>query len=164
MASHIAAQLRPERSPDSPEDTPLAWSERPTPPRPSAPQGATQAPPVVEVVKRLEVPIDPRHHRQRKQGNAMLTYVPWSVLARCLHHRVPGWTWRLMEVKTIGDLVVVSGRLTIPSASGPLTYDAVSSEPLGGTSQAPAVETAASSCLRRAAALANLGLDLWIDA
>ena len=35
------------------------------------------------------------------------------------------------------------------------------SEPLESTSKAPAAEVAASSCLRRAAALAGLGLELW---
>jgi len=36
------------------------------------------------------------------------------------------------------------------------------SEPLESTSKAPAAEVAASSCLRRAAALAGLGLELWV--
>jgi len=35
------------------------------------------------------------------------------------------------------------------------------SEPLESTSKAPAAEVAASACLRRAAALAGLGLELW---
>jgi len=37
----------------------------------------------------------------------------------------------------------------------------VASEPLESTSTAPAAEVAASACLRRAAALAGLGLELW---
>ena len=58
--------------------------------------------------------------------------------------------------------VVVTGRLTIPTADGDLLhYSAVASEPLESTSKAPAAEVAASSCLRRAAALAGLGLELW---
>jgi hypothetical protein len=42
-----------------------------------------------------------------------------------------------------------------------LHYSAVASEPLESASKAPAAEVAASSCLRRAAALAGLGLELW---
>ena len=58
--------------------------------------------------------------------------------------------------------VVVTGRLTIPTADGDLLhYSAVASEPLESASKAPAAEVAASSCLRRAAALAGLGLELW---
>ena len=59
-------------------------------------------------------------------------------------------------------VVVVTGRLTIPTADGDLLhYSAVASEPLESASKAPAAEVAASSCLRRAAALAGLGLELW---
>ena len=54
------------------------------------------------------------------------------------------------------------GRLTIPTADGDLLhYSAVASEPLESASKAPAAEVAASCCLRRAAALAGLGLELW---
>jgi len=57
---------------------------------------------------------------------------------------------------------VVTGRLNIPTDDGDLLhYSAVASEPLVSKSQAPAAEVAASSCLRRAAALAGLGLELW---
>jgi hypothetical protein len=46
--------------------------------------------------------------------------------------------------------VVVTGRLTIPTADGDLLhYSAVASEPLESASKAPAAEVAASSCLRR---------------
>jgi hypothetical protein len=58
--------------------------------------------------------------------------------------------------------VVVTGRLTIPSADGDLLhYSAVASEPLESASKAPFAQVAASSCLKRAAALAGLGLELW---
>lgn len=50
-------------------------------------------------------------------------------------------------------------QVTIPTADGDLLhYSAVASEPLESASKAPAAEVAASSCLRRAAALAGLGL------
>ena len=58
--------------------------------------------------------------------------------------------------------MVVTGRLTIPTGDGDLLhYSAVASEPLESKSHAPATEACASSCLRRAAALAGLGLELW---
>ena len=40
-------------------------------------------------------------------------------------------------------------------------YSGVASEPLDSKSKAPAAEVAASSYLRRAAALAALGLEFW---
>ena len=52
--------------------------------------------------------------------------------------------------------------MTIPTADGDLLhYLAVASEPLESASKAPAAEVAASCCLRRTAALAGLGLELW---
>ena len=114
-----------------------------------------------ETLAALGSPIDERHIRQRQQGNKTLDYIPWAVLCRCLHHRVPGWTFELLEVKEMGDWAVVSGRLTIPTEDRVLTYDAVSSERLD-SKFAPPIETAASSCLRRCCALANLGLEMWM--
>jgi len=77
-------------------------------------------------------------------------------------HRAPCWCWEVQIVQEVGGAVVVTGRLTIPTADGDLLqYSAVASEPLESASKAPAAEVAASFCLRRAAALAGLGLELW---
>ena len=117
--------------------------------------------PTAETLTELNRPIDPRHFKTRKQGNTTLTYVPWSILAKHLHHRSPGWCWEVQSVQEVGGAVVVTGRLSIPTTDGLLHYSAVASEPLESKSCAPAAEVAASSCLRRAAALAGLGLELW---
>jgi len=91
-----------------------------------------------------------------------LTYCPSNTIARHLHHSAAGWCWEVQSVQVVGSTVVVIERLTIPTSDGDLLhYSAVASEPLGSRSQAPAAEVAASSCLRRAAALAGLGLELW---
>ena len=118
--------------------------------------------PTAETLADLSRPIDPRHLKTRKQGNTTLTYCPWNTIAKHLHHRTPGWCWEVQSVQEVGGAVVVTGRLTIPTADGDLLhYSAVASEPLESASKAPAAEVAASSCLRRAAALAGLGLELW---
>ena len=78
-----------------------------------------------------------------------------------LHHRSSGWCWEVQSVQEVGGAVVVTGRLSIPTTDGLLHYSAVASEPFESKSCAPAAEVAASSCLRRAAALAGLGLELW---
>jgi hypothetical protein len=110
----------------------------------------------------LSRPIDPRHLKTRRQGTATLTYCPWNTIARHLHQRAPGWCWEVQSVQEIGGAVVVTGHLTIPTADGGLLhYSAVASELLESNSQEPAAEVAASSCLRLAAALAGLGLELW---
>jgi len=114
-----------------------------------------------DTLTELNRPIDPRHFKTRKQGTATLTYVPWANLAKHLHHRAPGWCFEIQSVQEVGGSVVVTGRLSIPTTDGLLHYSAVASEPLESASKAPAAEVAASSCLRRAAALAGLGLELW---
>jgi hypothetical protein len=114
-----------------------------------------------ETLAELHRPIDPRHFKTRKQGNATLTYVPWATLAKHLHHRCPGWCFEIQNVSEIGSSVVVTGRLTIPTTDGILHYSAVASEKLDSGSMAPPAEVAASSCLKRAAAIAGLALELW---
>lgn len=114
-----------------------------------------------EVLAALSKPVDPRHVRTRKQGGKELEYLPWTVICRCLHSRAPGWSWTLLSVQEIGGYVSVSGRLTVPCSDGVLTWDAVASEPLKESTWAPPIESAASGCLRRAAALALLGTELW---
>ena len=118
--------------------------------------------PTAETLADLSRPIDPRHLKTRKQGNTTLTYCPWNTIARHLHHRAPGWCWEVQSVQEVGGAVVVTGRLTIPTASGDLLfYSGIASEPLESASKAPAAECSASAALRRAAALAGLGLELW---
>ena len=118
--------------------------------------------PTAETLADLSRPVDPRHLKTRKQGTATLTHCPWNTIARHLHHRAPGWSWEVQSVQAVGSAVVVTGRLTIPTADGDLLhYTAVASEPPESTSKAPATEVDVSSCLRRAAALAGLGLELW---
>jgi len=58
--------------------------------------------------------------------------------------------------------VVVTGRLTIPTADDDLLhYWAVIPETLESALKAPAAEVAATSWLKRAAGLASLELELW---
>jgi hypothetical protein len=114
-----------------------------------------------ETLAELHRPIDPRHFKTRKQGNTTLTYVPWATLAKHLHYRCPGFCFEIQNVTEIGGSVVVTGRLTIPTTDGILHYSAVASEKLDSGSMAPPAEVAASSCLKRAAAIAGLALELW---
>lgn len=118
-------------------------------------------------IAELHRPIDERHLKTLTKGKGdnakALPYCPWSVVCKSLHHRAPGWGWELLEVKELGGYVVVSGRLTIATSDGVLHYCGVASEALDSASYAPPVESAASGALRRAAALAGLGLDLYLS-
>ena len=136
--------------------TTLATRTAPTTPSSKFVQRNTE-----ETLAELHRPIDPRHFKTRKQGNTTLTYVPWATLAKHLHRRAPGWCFEIQSVQEVGGSVVVTGRLSIPTTDGLLHYSAVASEKLDSGSFAPSTEVSASACLRRACALAGLGLDLW---
>ena len=85
--------------------------------------------PTAETLADLSRPIDPRHLKTRKQVTATLTYCPWHTIA--LHHRAPEWCWEVQSVQEVGGAVVVTGRLSIPTADVDLLhYSAVASEPL----------------------------------
>ena len=129
--------------------------------RSAAPAPKFQIRSTSETLEELQKPIDPRHFRTRKQGSTTVTYVPWAILAKCLTYRAPGWCWEIQSVQQIGESVVVTGRLSIPCSDGLLNFGAVASEPLNGKTMAPSVESAASGALRRACALAQIGIDLW---
>ncbi len=116
---------------------------------------------VTETLDELSRPVDRRHVRQLKKGAVTLDYVPWYLIAKHLHHRAPGWCWEVQSVQEVGGSVVVHGTLLVPTADGTLRYDAVASESLKGSSQAPAAEVAESACLRRAAAKSGLAIDLY---
>ena len=120
-----------------------------------------------ETLAELQRPIDPRWFKTLVKGKGdkqiSLSYIPWAVVAKCLHHRAPSWCFEIQEVKELAGTVVVVGRLSIPTTDGILHFSGVASEPVEGPSMAPPVESAASGALRRAAALAGLGLDLYIN-
>lgn len=90
-----------------------------------------------------------------------LDYVPWYLIAKHLHHRAPGWCWKVRSIQEVGGSVVVHGTLLVPTAEGTLRFDAVASESLKGSSHAPPAEVAESACLRRAAAKSGLAIDLY---
>lgn len=120
-----------------------------------------------ETLLALSAPIDPRHYKTLTRGKGdkqvTLSFIPWGVIAKCLHARAPQWCFEITETKELAGSVVVVGRLSIPTTDGIIHFSGVASEPIDGPSLAPPVESAASSCLRRCAALAGLGLDLYLN-
>lgn len=146
----------------TPPPTALAFTQKSTSDTSSFALKSTE-----ETLAALSAPIDPRHFKTLTKGKGdkqvSLSFVPWGVIAKCLHARAPQWCFEITETKELAGSVVVVGRLSIPTTDGILHFSGVASEPIESASQAPPVESAASSCLRRAAALAGLGLDLYLN-
>ena len=118
-------------------------------------------PQINDVLSALSRDIDPRHIRQRKQGKAMVDYLPWTCIVRHLNHRCPGWQWVIDEISSVGSWLYVKGTLTIPTADGHLTFSGVSSESLNTEGFAPPIESCCSRALARAAALTGFSISLW---
>ncbi len=142
---------------------PKAVSTPITPPAPPVAPLKSSA----DTLMALSQPVDKRHYKtiQRGQGEKAISldFIPWAVICKCLHSRAPQWNFEVQEVKELAGSVVVVGRLTIPTSDGMLHFSGVASERLDSGSFAPPVESAASAALRRAAALAGLGLDLYLN-
>lgn len=66
----------------------------------------------------------------RKQGKSKLTYVPWYRVVVILDKYCPGWQWEVKSVQTSGNYLFLIGRLTIPTANGPITREATGYEKL----------------------------------
>lgn len=64
----------------------------------------------------------------RKQGGVTLAYIPWHVANRILDKYAPGWTWEIRDLKTTGDRLFLTGRLTIPTAEGNIYREATGTE------------------------------------
>ena len=124
-------------------------------------------PDMPSVREMLLSPIDERHLKTRiqetKNGSIELDYYPIWVLNRCLLQRAPnGFKWEILEVSTITEYVVVRGRLTVYDEEGiEMVAENVASERLD-TKGAPPIETAASSCFRRCAAVHGLGIEAYL--
>lgn len=137
----------------------------PTPVIPPAPP-ASLLKSSADTLTALSQPVDKRHYKTLTKGKGdnqiNLSFIPWAVICKCLHSRCPQWNFEIQEVKEVAGSVVVIGRLTIPTTDGLLHFSGVASERLDSGSMAPPIESAASAALRRAAALAGLGLDLYL--
>ena len=126
-----------------------------------------QTPDMPTVREMLLSPIDERHLKTRvqetKNGSIELDFYPVWVLNRCLLQRAPnGFKWEILEVSTLTDFVCVRGRLTIYDEEGvEIVAENVASERLDSKG-APPIETAASSCFRRCAAVHGLGIEAYL--
>jgi hypothetical protein len=114
-----------------------------------------------EILSDLAKPIPDRLLATRKQGNQVLTYVPWHYACRLLDLYAPGWEGSIRGIQQVGNLVVVVYAITIHSEEGAFTREATGQESLDGKNFGDAVCNAEAQAFKRAAAKFGLGLDLY---
>jgi hypothetical protein len=116
---------------------------------------------IKDIVSDLSKPIADRHIKQRKQGGQSISYIEWHVAAQYLDHYAPGWSWRILSIQQVGNLVVVHGELAIPSADGVVVRHATGIEESDAKSYGDAVSNASAMCFKRACAMFGLARHLY---
>jgi hypothetical protein len=74
--------------------------------------------PMQEIVHDLSQPIPGEYLATRKQGGIQLTYIPWHHAVNLLDQFALGWRWEIKMLLETDERLVLTGRLTIPTAGG----------------------------------------------
>jgi len=114
-----------------------------------------------DIIADLSKPVNPQRLKQRQQGGRTLDYLPWYQAVRYLDKYAAGWSYEIRSVSEVGENLVMTVRVTIPSLEGPIYREASALEPLKGSGYGDAATNAESAALRRAAAKFGLCLNLY---
>lgn len=120
---------------------------------------------ITEILEDFSKPIPDRLIEQKPtfskgQRRGEVDYVPWHTLVKLLNFYVPGWEWEIRS-QSMGDRVVVEGRLTIHAAEGNFTREATGQELTECEGYGDPTSNAEAMALRRCCAKFGLGLHLW---
>lgn len=113
-----------------------------------------------DIIRDLSQTIPDKYLRERKQGNATLTYIPWHNATKLLDYYAPGWCYAI-ELQHIAGKVVATATITIHSAEGPVFRQATGFEDEDKDGYGDPFSNASSMALRRAAAHFGLGRYLY---
>jgi hypothetical protein len=114
-----------------------------------------------EIVKDLSKPIAQKHLRKRRQGGKEITYLAWHDAVKYLDHYAPGWCYEVRRIDSIAGKVILTVRLSIPSAEGIVYREATGQEDESLDSYGDSTSNSESMALRRAAAKFGLGIGLY---
>jgi len=117
--------------------------------------------PIAAIIADLSRPLPARHVRSRVQGGKTLHYLEWHVAVRYLDHFAPGWTCAVRGVTALAGRCVVTVRVTIPAAEGPVHREATGTEDEDLSGYGDPSSNAEAMALKRAAAKFGLGLYLY---
>ena len=152
-----------------------------------APAPANQLRPLAAILEDLKKPPAPKHLRTKKKGGTELTFIPWYFVIQYLDLYAPGWCYEIRSVteikghslraptlaeikggadpkqlrEEIKSQVVLTVRITIPTADGFVWREASGIEDDETNSYGDTSSNAESMALRRAAAKLGFGLYLY---
>jgi hypothetical protein len=123
-----------------------------------------------QTVEVLSRPLPQSYLKTKRQGGQALTFIEWFTAVKVLDKYAPGWHWEVRQILEVGDRLVLTGRLTLPTSHGPVFREATGTEKLhklteeGERADLPygePVTNAEAQALKRAAAKFGLGLYLY---
>ena len=118
---------------------------------------------VNDIINDLHKSIHPRHLKTRRQGGKELTYIAWYDAAKYLDLYAPGWNYEIRSIQQVAGKVVLTVRISIPTAEGIIYREATGQEDEDTDSYGDAFSNSESMALRRAAAKFGLGQHLYRD-
>jgi len=83
------------------------------------------------------------------QGGNEISYIEWHVACQYLDFYALGWSWRILSVRQVGNLVTIHERLSIPSSDGIVERDATGIEEIDAKGYGDAVSNAAAMAFKR---------------
>ena len=117
----------PKPAPTQAKKTPLAIVQT-AEPQPITPPDGPGEWTIAQILTALSRPLPKSVTSSRSQGGKTLTYVPWNQVNKILDKYAPGWSWSITNLTTTRDRIFITGRLTVPTASGDVSREATGSE------------------------------------
>ncbi|WAS04834.1 hypothetical protein LQF76_12560 [Gloeomargaritales cyanobacterium VI4D9] len=114
-----------------------------------------------QVIEALSKPLPSSVLETKKLGGRTITYIPWHRACLVLDRYAPGWQFRITNVQQIGDELVMTGSLSIPTSDGTITRESTGSEKVNTSGYGETAANAESQCFRRCCARFGLGLYLY---
>jgi len=114
-----------------------------------------------QIVEALSKPLPSNVLETKKIGGRSIIYIPWHRAVLLLNQFAPGWEFRIKNVTQIGDELIMTGSLSIPTSDGMVTRESTGSEKINTSGYGETAANAESQCFRRCCARFGLGLYLY---
>ncbi len=129
--------------------------------QPTVKQPKPYARPQAEILADLSKPIAPQHLRYKVKGGQTLPFINWHTACDYLDYFAPGWCYEIRRIDHVAGKVVVTARITIPTAEGLIWREATGNEDDDVETWGDPTSNAESMALRRAAAKFGLARYLY---
>jgi len=114
-----------------------------------------------QIIEALSKPLPSSVLETKKLGGKNITYIPWHRAVLVLNKYAPGWQFKITSIQQIGDELIMTGSLSIPTSDGVITRESTGSEKINTKDYGETAANAESQCFRRCCARFGLGLYLY---